>query len=271
MLLVALASLLLILALMTVMWLISLANKNAGLVDVFWGPGFAVAGWLYYFLTPEGYEPRKLLVVILVTMWALRLGLHLGIRNIGKAEDYRYAAWRIANGESWWWKSYFQVFLLQGLILWLVSMPLLIAQSASQPAYFTLWDGLGVFVWLVGFGFEAVGDWQLARFKADLSNRGKLMRAGLWQYTRHPNYFGNATLWWGLFLIAFSVPNGWLTVFSPLLMTWLLMRVSGVAMLERNLRQTKPDYADYIISTPAFFPALFRKGKVSESRLVIGK
>lgn len=271
MLLVALASLLLIIALMTVVWLISLANKNAGLVDVFWGPGFAVAGWLYYALTPEGYEPRKLLVVILLTVWALRLGLHLGIRNIGKAEDYRYAAWREANGQSWWWKSFFQVFLLQGLILWLVSMPLYVAQAAALPAYFTLWDGLGVVVWMVGFGFEAIGDWQLNRFKSNLANRGKVMRVGLWHYTRHPNYFGDATLWWGYFLLALSVPGGWLTVFSPILMTWLLMRVSGVAMLERNLSQAKPDYADYIAHTPAFFPTLFRRRKLSEGRLVIGK
>ena len=247
---------LVILGLMTLIWLLSLALKNSSIVDIFWGLGFAVAAWAYYFLTPDGFQTRKLLMTVLVTLWGLRLGLHIGSRNIGKGEDYRYARWREAAGASWWWRSFFKVFLLQGIILWFVAMPLAVAQYSPQPAALTIFDILGLVLWLVGFTFEALGDWQLSRFKSDPANKGQVMRSGLWRYTRHPNYFGDATLWWGYFLIAVSVPYGFLTVLSPALMTFLLMRVSGVALLERDLQKNKPGYADYIASTNAFFPGL---------------
>ncbi len=251
-----LSGLLAILIFMTAIWLLSLALKNSGIVDIFWGPGFALAGWVYFALTPDGFAPRKLLLMALVTIWGLRLGLHIGRRNIGKAEDYRYAAWRKNNGARWWWFSFFQVFLLQGVLMWIIATPLAVAQYASEPAALTIFDILGVIVWVVGFTFEALGDWQLTQFKADPANKGKVMRTGLWKYTRHPNYFGDAALWWGHFLIALSVPGGILTIFAPIIMTFMLMRVSGVALLEKNLAKTKPEYADYIASTNSFFPGL---------------
>jgi steroid 5-alpha reductase family enzyme len=256
---VMVAGLLAILVYMTLQWVASLLLKNASIVDIFWGPGFALAAWVYYFSTPDGFAPRKLLIVALVTIWGLRLGWHIGRRNLGHGEDYRYAAWRKSYGAVWWWRSYFNVFLLQGLLMWIISTPLMLGQYQGQPAGLTIFDMLGITLWLIGFVFEAGGDWQLAQFKANPANRGKVMRSGLWRFTRHPNYFGDAALWWGYFLIALAVPGGWLTVFAPILMTIMLMRVSGVALLEKNLTKTKPEYADYIASTNAFFPGLPRK------------
>ncbi len=251
---VMLIGLLAIMIYMTAIWLVSLWMKNAGIVDIFWGPGFALASWVYFALTPDGFSTRKLLIVALVSLWGLRLGLHIGQRNLGHEEDYRYKEWRKTNGERWWWWSFFQVFALQGFLMWIISTPLMMAQYSPEPATITLFDVLGGLIWLTGFLFEAIGDLQLTHFKANLANKGKVMRTGLWRYTRHPNYFGDATLWWGYFLIALSVPNGFISIFSPIIMTIMLMRVSGVALLEQNLKKTKPGYADYIASTNAFFP-----------------
>lgn len=256
---ILLAGLVAILLFMTVIWLISLAVKNSSIVDIFWGPGFALAGWVYFALTPDGFSIRKILMVALVTIWGLRLGLHIGSRNIGKPEDYRYQEWRKNNGARWWWWSFFQVFVLQGLLMWIIATPVAVAQNSPEPAALTVLDVLGMVVWVVGFAFETIGDWQLTRFKADPANKGKVMNTGLWRYTRHPNYFGDATLWWGHFLIALSVPGGFISIFSPILMTFMLMRVSGVALLEKNLSKTKPGYAEYVANTNAFFPGPPRK------------
>lgn len=244
---------------MTLIWLLSLNMQNAGIVDIFWGPGFVLAAVVYGINSPDGFSARKILIVLLVAIWGLRLGWHIGLRNLDHEEDYRYQAWRKTNGNTWWWKSFFKVFTLQGLLMWLISMPLLVAQYSPEPANLTVFDLLGVIIWLIGFAFEAVGDWQLTQFKADVSNKGKVLRTGLWRYTRHPNYFGDATVWWGYFIIALSTPNGIVTIFAPLLMTVMLMRVSGVALLEQNLKKTKPEYADYIATTNSFFPGIPRK------------
>ena len=181
-----------ILGMMTCLWLLSLLLRNSSIVDIFWGAGFALTAWIDYALTPGGFAGRKLLTCLLITIWGLRLALHILRRNWGKPEDYRYAAWRRDAGPRWWWLSFFQVFLLQGVLLWLISVPLLAAQISPAPPRLTWLDGLAVMVWSVGFFFEAVGDWQLARFKADPANRGRLLTTGLWRYTRHPNYFGDA-------------------------------------------------------------------------------
>ena len=244
---------LVVLGLFTVLWLVSLLMRDASIVDVFWGIGFVIAGWIYFAGTPDGYTDRKLLLCILVTAWGLRLSIHILIRNWGKGEDYRYSGWRAAAGESWWWQSFFRVFLLQGFLLWAISAPLLAAQNSSSPARLTVLDYLGLAVWSVGFILEAVGDWQLSRFKADTANRGKLLTSGVWRYTRHPNYFGDATQWWGYYLFALGA-GAWWTVFSPLLMTFLLVRVSGAAMLERALVESKPGYQEYIQTTSSFVP-----------------
>jgi steroid 5-alpha reductase family enzyme len=247
-----------VVACMTAIWLVSLALRNASIVDVFWGLGFALLAALY-FITADGFVGRKILVVTLVTVWGLRLALYVLWRNWGKGEDYRYRAWREKAGEKFWWVSLFQVFLLQGALLWLISAPLLAAQFYGSPDELTVVDLLGALLWAVGFFFEAVGDWQLAAFKADPANKGKVMQSGLWRYTRHPNYFGDATVWWGYFIIAAGTVHGLWTVFSPVLMTLLLLRVSGVALLERAQVQTKPQYRAYIESTSAFLPRFPRR------------
>jgi len=244
---------LVILGLMILLWLVSLALKNSSIVDIFWGTGFVVVAWAAFLLTPGGFETRKWLLDILVTFWGLRLSLHILTRNWGKPEDFRYQAWRKEAGSAWWWRSFFKVFLLQGVIMWLVAAPVAaVVGRVPQPPLGWI-DALGAAVWLVGFFFEAAGDWQLARFKADPANKGRLFSGGVWRYTRHPNYFGDAAVWWGHYLLA-AASGAWWTVFSPALMTFLLVRVSGVAMLESAMRDSKPGYREYIESTSAFFP-----------------
>lgn len=242
-----------ILGAMTLLWLLSLALKNSSIVDIFWGSGFVLAaGWAFW-QTPQGYLPRRLLLIALVGLWGLRLSAHIFLRNRGKGEDFRYRAWREAAGRSWTWRSLFQVFLLQGGLMALTSAPLLAAQYSAQPARLTGLDLAGALLWAIGFFFEAAGDAQLARFKADPANRGKVFTGGVWRYTRHPNYFGDAAQWWGFFLIACSAGGAW-TVFSPVVMTVLLVRVSGVALLEKSLAGRKPGYREYMETTSAFLP-----------------
>jgi len=244
---------LLVAAVTTGVWLLSLKLADAGIADVFWGLGFAMLA-AFYAIAFDGAETRTILVTALALMWGGRLSLHIFRRSRGKDEDPRYAAWRAAAGDSFWWKSYFTVFLLQGFLMWVIAAPLALSAWSPVPAGLTLLDGLGAAVWLAGFLFEAIGDAQLRAFKSDPDNRGKVLDSGLWAWTRHPNYFGDALLWWGFFLIALSVPGGGWTIFSPVLMTFLLLRVSGVSLLEKGLKESKPGYAKYVESTSAFFP-----------------
>lgn len=250
-----------ILSLMITLWLLSLVLRDASIVDIFWGTGFVIAAWVALALAPDKSLPRPWLLVGLATVWGLRLSLHLLRRNWGRPEDFRYAEWRRQNGARWWWFSLFQVFLLQGVLMWIVSAPLIVGRGVGSAATLNWLDGLGLAVWLVGFFFEAVGDWQLARFKADPANRGKLLDSGVWRYTRHPNYFGDAAQWWGFFLIAAAAGRAF-TIFSPLVMTFLLVRVSGVGMLEKTLKDSKPGYREYIRRTSAFVPWFPRPAQV---------
>ena len=240
-------------SLMLLLWLVSLWLKNSSIVDIFWGTGFVIFTWVAFLLTPDGFMTRKLLLCVQVTIWGLRLSIHLLLRNWGKAEDFRYQTWRKEAGSSWWWKSLFKVFLLQGSLMLIVAVPLLAAQIQPLPDHLTWVDLIAIPVWLVGFIFEALGDWQLKRFKADPTNKGKLLTTGAWRYSRHPNYFGDATQWWAFYLIALSA-GGWWTIFSPVLMTGLLLRVSGVSLLEKSLKETKPGYQEYIETTSEFIP-----------------
>jgi len=237
----------------TLVWVLSVRLQNASIADVWWGIGFLQLAWLYCFLSPV-LSPRSWLVAALVTLWGARLSWHIYRRSRGRGEDPRYQAMRDLHGGAFWWRSLFTVFWLQGAIQWFVAIPLLVAIRATHPAALTAVDGLGVMVFAVGFGFEVVGDYQLARFKAEPSNRGRVLDRGLWRYTRHPNYFGDALLWWGVYAIAAATPRGWLTVLSPALMSFLLIRVSGVTLLEEGLKASKPGYHAYISRTPAFFP-----------------
>jgi len=241
------------LGLMALLWLISLWLRNSSIIDPFWGSGFVIVNWVYFFLTPDGAPARKWLIAVLVTIWGLRLSFYLLWRNWGKGEDFRYRKWRDESGSRWWWKSFFQVFLLQGILLWVISAPLLAAQYGATPGRLTVLDWLAVLLWATGFFFEAAGDWQMARFRADPANRGKVLNYGVWRLTRHPNYFGDATQWWAYYLVAAAAGGFW-TIFSPILMTALLLRVSGVTLLEKTLTSTKPGYKEYVESTSAFVP-----------------
>jgi steroid 5-alpha reductase family enzyme len=237
-----------ILGLMTLLWLFSLLIKNASIVDIFWGIGFVIIAWLDYSISPF-MSSTKWLMTILVTIWGLRLALHIGIRNWGQPEDFRYAKWREENGQHWWWISFFKVFLLQGLLMWVISAPIISIRVTDGIPPLAV---LGALVWAYGFFFEAVGDWQLTRFKANPKNKGKLMTSGVWRYTRHPNYFGDAAQWWGFYLIALSA-GGWWTIFSPIIMTYLLLQVSGVALLEKTMKR-RPGYEEYARKTSALVP-----------------
>ena len=238
---------------LTFVWVLSVRLQDAGVADVCWGLGFVLLTWLYCLLSPT-LTQRSWLVAVLITLWGARLSRHIFRRNHGKGEDPRYQAMRASHGHAFWWRSLFTVFWLQGALLWFVALPLLVAVRAAHPATLTAVDGFGVLLFAVGFGFEVVGDHQLDRFRAEHSNRGTVLDSGLWRYTRHPNYFGDATMWWGMYAMASSTPGGWLTVLSPSLMTLLLMRVSGVTLLEDGLKASKPGYRAYITRTPAFFP-----------------
>ena len=238
--------------LMTFLWALSLVLKNSSIVDIFWGAGFVVFAWVAFFLTPGGFLGRKLLLTILVTVWGLRLSLYILIRNWGKPEDFRYQVWRKQHGKKWWWYSFFQVFLLQGVLLTIIAAPLLAAQMSLAPARLGVLDFLAIPLWAIGFFFESVGDWQLKRFKSDPANKGKVLDRGVWRYTRHPNYFGDVAQWWAYYLIA-AAAGGWWTIFSPILMTTLLLRVSGVSLLEKTL-DSRPGYKEYSERTSEFIP-----------------
>ncbi|MCK8515106.1 DUF1295 domain-containing protein [Methylonatrum kenyense] len=247
---VAALGLLAALGLMLAVWLASLVYRDASLVDRFWGAGFVLLVWVYWLAA--GGPSTGLIPVLAVTLWGGRLSLYLSWRNWGHGEDYRYQEMREAHGARFPLVSLGTVFLLQAVILWLVAMPLLPASGAESLT--TGWLLLGLLLWAIGFLWEAIGDWQMARFKADPANRGQVMDQGLWRYSRHPNYFGEIVLWWGFYCMALAA-GGWWTIFGPALMTFLLVRVSGVALLEKKLNETRPAYRDYIQRTNALLPA----------------
>jgi steroid 5-alpha reductase family enzyme len=242
-----------VMAMMLATWVASLVRRDASLVDRVWGLGFVVLV-LTYAVLGEGAAPRTWLVVALVSLWGVRLSAYLTWRNWGEGEDKRYQAMRRRASGSFALKSLVTVFGLQGVLAWLISLPLLAAATAASPPGLVWLDWLGVAVWLVGIVFEAGGDWQLSRFLADPANRGKVMDRGLWRYTRHPNYFGDTTVWWGYFLFALATGAWWAAVGSAL-MTLFIVKVSGVAMTERSMaKSSRAGHAEYIRRTNAFFP-----------------
>jgi len=252
-------ALIVIMIMMTTLWVISVFIKNVSIVDLFWGLGFVVTGWFYYFNT-EGLEPRKLVLMIMVTIWGLRLSGYLTWRNAGKGEDFRYKQFRKNYGEKrYWWISFFQTFLLQGVLMWLISVPLLGAQYQSGNSHLGVIDFAGIVLWIIGIAFESGGDFQLARFKADPSNKGKVLDSGFWKFSRHPNYFGDAAVWWGYGLLSIAA-GSFLPALGSLLMTALIIKVSGVALLEKSLVSDKPGYREYVERTSAFIPWFPKKG-----------
>lgn len=239
--------------LMAALWGLSLVLRDASIVDPFWGLGFAVVAWTSA-VAAGSLDTEDAVLVALTTVWGLRLAAYLSWRNLGKGEDFRYRAMRKRWGERFPLVSLGTVFLLQGALMWVVSLPVQLGQDPGPGEGLGWLAGAGVAVWAAGLVFETVGDLQLARFKADAANEGRVLDTGLWRYTRHPNYFGDFCVWWGLFLVAlaFGAPS-WTGV-GPVLMSVLLMRVSGVALLERSLSRRKPGYEEYVRRTSAFFP-----------------
>lgn len=246
-------NLLAVIAFMFSGWLFSLYKKNVTIVDSLWGMGFVLIGWLSFYQA-DGVGGRQLLLAGLATIWGVRLSLYLTWRNHGKGEDPRYAKWRQASGRQFSLISLFKVFLLQAVVLWVIALPLQAGQTFRHPAHLGFFDFAGTLVWLAGFIFETVGDAQLARFKSNPENKGKVMDRGLWRYTRHPNYFGECLIWWGVFIIVLADPGKWWTMVSPVMITLVLLKMTGIPLTEKVILEKRPGYGDYIRNTPAFFP-----------------
>ena len=261
-----LGNLVVVTALMTGLWLVSLVARDASIVDIFWGMAFIAIIWAQYAQSwlmqgpacadncAEPWPPATALIVpVLVTVWGLRLSVHLARRNLGKGEDFRYVRMRERFGPRFPLISLFTVFLLQAGLAWVVALP---AQVATRTLELEPWSPValaGIVLWAVGLAFETIGDQQLANFKRDPQNQGQVMDRGLWRYTRHPNYFGDFCVWWGIFLIAASI-GAWWTVIGPILMSILLIRVSGAGLLEQTIGERRPGYADYARRTSGFLP-----------------
>lgn len=235
-----------------VLWfIISLIKKRNDVADVAWGTGFVLLTWLAYYLSNHS-GARSLISGVMVSLWGLRLSWHIHQRNRNKAEDYRYQKWRMEWGRWFYLRSLAQVYLLQGILLFIIATPLLVIQLYATTTLGLL-DYLGMAIWAMGMYFEVLGDAQLARFIKNPLNKGKLMQGGLWAYTRHPNYFGEVLLWWGIWIMALNVPYGYLTVAGPLMITYLILKVSGIPMLESKMKE-HPDFDAYQKRTSKFFP-----------------
>ena len=243
---------------MTAVFFLALAKKDNSIMDIAWGPGFILVGLVNLFLRPV-FAVRQMLVIGLIVIWGARLALHIALRNKGRGEDDRYSRWRKSWGRWFLARSYLQIFMLQGFLMLLVSSPAILV-SHSTGNRLGLLDMLGAALWIFGFFFESAGDYQLVIFKKNPKNKGRLITSGLWKYTRHPNYFGEATMWWGIFFIVLSVPQGWAAVVSPLAITYLLLKVSGVVLLEKKYAGN-PEFEAYARKANAFFPWFPKKIK----------
>lgn len=266
--------------LMLLAWGVSVARKDVGVVDVVWGLGFVLVAAAAYLLG-DASGPRRMLLPALVGLWGLRLSGYLAWRNLvvgmhpggelNLTEDRRYAAMRRKHGPRFWWVSLFTVFGLQGALLWFISLPLQVMQAIPGRTDLGWVDYLGALIFFVGLFFETIGDWQLLHFRMNPGSHGQVLNTGLWRYSRHPNYFGDFAAWWGMFLVAAGSGLGVVaTVLSPLLMTLLLLKVSGVALTERNIVERRPRYRQYIDSTSAFLPWFPRRAE-RESGVVSAK
>jgi steroid 5-alpha reductase family enzyme len=236
---------------MSVWFIIAQTGKRNDVADVAWGTGFIVTAVTSMILS-KSVSPRGYLVLLLVLFWGIRLAVHIHMRNRGKPEDRRYKKWREEWGKHGVIRAYVQVFVLQGLLMVIISLPVTHVILFGQTSL-SIIDLLGILVWMTGYAFEVIGDYQLLQYKKDPSSRGKIMKTGLWRYTRHPNYFGEVTLWWGMYVIAFSVSNGWMTIAGPLTITFLILKVSGIPLLEEKYKDN-PEFQTYKRRTSAFFP-----------------
>ena len=261
---VVLASAVAVLVLMAAIWFISIRIKDASIVDIVWGLGFVLVVWVSRLTAGGTWILRHQMVLLATSLWGLRLAAYLAWRNLGKGEDYRYRAMRKKHGDRFPIISLRTVFLTQGLLMLVVSIPAQIAQmNFERDADHRGIDGFlvgGFVIWLIGMIFETVGDLQLARFKANPANAGQVMDRGLWRFTRHPNYFGDFCVWWGIWVMAVSAPVAVVGIVGPIVMSVLLMRVSGVPMLEHSIAKRRPGYAEYIKKTSSFFPRPPKRG-----------
>lgn len=240
---------LVVLCYMIVWYGISLVLKRNDVADIAWGLGFVLVSWVSFYLSPN--TERGLLVAVLVTLWGIRLSLHIFLRNLNKPEDFRYRNWR----DSWkhfYLRSFLQVFILQGLFLYIISLSVIFIQQ-DHTRHLSLIDWVGTTVWVVGFLMESVSDYQLKAFKKKPEHAGRIITTGLWKYSRHPNYFGEVVQWWGIFLVALPLSGGWMTLVSPLTITYLIRYVSGVPMLERKYAGNS-EFEHYKKRTSIFFP-----------------
>ncbi|MEM1204262.1 MAG: DUF1295 domain-containing protein [Acidobacteriota bacterium] len=245
--------------LVTLLWLVSLRIRDVSIIDSFWSLGFVVSAWIYRSQGGEA-SPAQWLHLGLVTLWGVRLAAHIAWRHAKHGEeDPRYQAMRRRTGDAFRWTSLVKVFWLQAALICVIAAPLLWTQAGTRVnggalAPWVWTDALAVVLFAIGFAFEAGGDWQLTKFRDDPSNRGKVLRTGFWAWTRHPNYFGDAVIWWSFGVAALGSVGGVYTLPASILMTFLLLKVSGVALLEKDIAERRPKYRDYIESTPAFFP-----------------
>ncbi len=239
-----------VLTTVTLLWTVSVAIRDASIIDAFWGPLFVAMAWVLLAANLHSVGVKHLLIVFLVTAWGLRLAFHLAARNFGNGEDVRYKLWRVHGGDLWWLKTFYRVYLLQGAIALVVATPIVAAFRVTEAPFPINWIGLPI--WLAGFAIEATADVQLTRFRSRPESQGEVMHDGLWSYTRHPNYFGDALQWWGLGILAFSGVTWW-SVVGPLAMTLVFLNVSN-EVIERGLVKRRPGYAEYVARTNAFFP-----------------
>lgn len=249
-------SILAVFVFMNLVFVLSLILKNASIVDIFWGIGFVVVAWFTLILNGN-YGLGQVVTTLLVTAWGLRLAIHIYTRNKGKGEDWRYKKWRDDWGKTFLIRSYLQIFMLQGFFMLLVASSIIFINSRESNGSFIL-TLVGTNLWLLGFVFETVGDWQLMKFKSDPKNKGKIMTEGLWKYTRHPNYFGEVTQWWAIFVIALGFKFGFATILSPIVITYLIIGISGIPMLEKKYEKNE-EFQKYKKRTSAFFPKPPRK------------
>ncbi|GBU14696.1 hypothetical protein AwPolaro_00740 [Polaromonas sp.] len=237
---------------LSLVWLVSVLKRDSSIMDIAYGYLMCALPWWMWL--HNGSDMRAWLPLLLTTLGFGRYSIYITWRNLPNAEDARYARWRQRSGANWWWWSYFQVFLLQGVVLWFWVFALVLAIVFPQD--FGLWHVAGALVWLIGFVFEVGGDWQLAQFKRKRKSSSELLNTGLWALTRHPNYFGQTAMWWGYGLIAMASPYGWLGLLSLAYITWFMYTGSATSLMERHLLKTKPGYAEYCGRVPAFFPRL---------------
>ena len=243
---------------MNILYVIAIVKKNNSIVDIGWGLGFVITSFLT--LINKNITLSLLLPTVLILLWGSRLSYHIFKRNFGKEEDYRYQNMRKSFGKNFYLKSYFYIFMFQGLMMFLVLIPTISYNYTNNISNFNLNNLIGLFIWLIGYFFEVVGDYQLKVHISKKENKGKIMKTGLWKYTRHPNYFGESTMWWGIFIMTLNSEIGVFGIISPMLITFLLLFVSGVPLLEKRYENNK-EFIEYKKVTSKFIPWFVKKGR----------